>query len=196
MWCSSATWVKLNMSIFQWSSLVMSLWFFSHQFNVMGSCCHRSQLFKLCPESHIFLCCHLHCYLARQAKTKSIEIDYIQASYSCIKMDAIFQLPQICWLVSVQSHGFLLHNLVPENMFMTSLMLIFVNTGFRIQANSFKVKYHSWIINPNQWIFSRKDLRVFSFSECVLPKSILSQFNSKKNEKWWDWKTSFWVPMT
>lgn len=78
---------------------------FSH-INSMSwdACCHRSQLFKLCPESHIFLCCHLHCYLARQAKTKSIEIDYIQASYSCQKMDAIFQLPQICCLVSVQSH--------------------------------------------------------------------------------------------
>lgn len=45
-------------------------------------------------------------------------------------------LKSAAWFLS-KVMDFLLHNLVPENMFMTSLMLIFVNTGFRIQANSF-----------------------------------------------------------
>jgi len=47
-------------------------------------------------------------------------------------------LKSAAWFLSkVIVMDFLLRNLVPENMFMTSLMLIFVNTGFRIQANSF-----------------------------------------------------------
>ena len=123
---------------FQWSSLVMSLWFFLTSIQCHGILLSPISTLQIVPRiAHLSLL--PPSLLPGTAGKNKVYWNRLYPGFILLSKNGCHFSASSNLLLGFypKSLDFLLHNLVPENMFMTCLMLIFVNTGFRIQANSF-----------------------------------------------------------